>query len=642
MYKIKSIRLINFKFFFGEKNIALDRKNALIYGENGSGKSSIYWALHCFLHSTLKPNIDSVRKYFVPISENEESIRNRYAHAHADKKSGIIIKLTHDDYEQYADIDAEISDKIVNTQTNQTIKLMTLSSELINYKVIYNMYLATNKSTIKLFKYFEKNLMEFISFDQSLTTIYGHDIQSNALEWWRYIEKGVVPYKTMTDPRYILFQEHVALFNRKMSDFLQLITEETNRCLTEDFKEQFKISFKYTKAVYNDYKYGEDGKTHGRTRATTPPEIELFVRLEDSGKVASFIKRPHSFLNEARLSAIAIAIRFAILNHRYIEQAPRIMVLDDLLLSLDLGNRNTILKILLNKYAKSYQLIILTHDRAFFDCALNHLSEEERMANWKIYEMYETMDGDKKVPYIVGYMTPLAKAYAYFKGHHCPIDYNACGNNQRQALEEIFKEQFKIYSLKDENNELVKVGTLMLAECIDRAKPMYREIGFETAILDELTIHTRQSLNPSSHHNPQSNFYKGELARTFEIIEILKAHKITALVPTDDIITFTVRCSNGEELHYEVQVLENILIYRKPEDKYFIRLNDKRKYHIIKCNDQDYDHVTHGQDLSELYRDTIQGITTNLHKDPIIEDNILEIFKYKDFSLQNHIDRLNA
>lgn len=92
MYKIKSIRLINFKFFFGEKNIALDRKNALIYGENGSGKSSIYWALHCFLHSTLKPNIDSVRKYFVPISENEESIRNRYAHAHADKKSGIIIK----------------------------------------------------------------------------------------------------------------------------------------------------------------------------------------------------------------------------------------------------------------------------------------------------------------------------------------------------------------------------------------------------------------------------------------------------------------------------------------------------------------------------------------------------------------------
>lgn len=64
--------------------------------------------------------------------------------------------------------------------------------------------------------------------------------------------------------------------------------------------------------------------------------------------------------------------------------------------------------------------------------------------------MYETENGDKKVPKVVTYQSSLSKAYAYFKGDNCPIDYNACGNNQRQALEEIFKEQFKAYAMRNE------------------------------------------------------------------------------------------------------------------------------------------------------------------------------------------------
>ena len=97
MYKIKNIKLNNFKFFFGEQNLKLDKKHTLIYGENGSGKSSIYWALHCFLHSTLKPNVASVQKYFLPISQSEESIKNRYAQD--GDKSGVSITLEHLEYE---------------------------------------------------------------------------------------------------------------------------------------------------------------------------------------------------------------------------------------------------------------------------------------------------------------------------------------------------------------------------------------------------------------------------------------------------------------------------------------------------------------------------------------------------------------
>lgn len=638
MYRIKSIKLTNFKFFFGEENLKLDKKHSLIYGENGSGKSSIYWALHCFLHSTLKPNAASVQKYFLPISRNDESIKNRYAQD--TEKSGVSITLEHDDFSRYANINAEISDSVVNTQTSPEIKLMTLSSELINYKVIYNMYLATNKSTIKLFSYFEKNLMEFIDFDQDLTTISGNKLSRNSLEWWRYIKDGILPYTTMTDPRYIQFQDHVAIFNRKLNDYLQLITGEANRILNEDFGENFKFKFQYTPAIYNDFKY-KNGQPHGRTRETTAPEIELLVILPDLHGAVSEIKRPQSYLNEARLSAIAIAIRLAILKERYIEKAPRIMVLDDLLLSLDLGNRSSLLKVLLKKYAPLYQLIILTHDRVFFDCVLNHLSDEEQK-KWCILEMYETEKDNKKVPTVIQYQTALSKAYSYFKGINCSIDYNACGNNQRQALEGLFKKQFETYSLRNKDGELVQTSGLMIADCIANAKSMYSKIGFDTDLLDELEIHRKQSLNPTSHHNPQSNYYKAEIERTFEIIDLLNEHKIEKLVPFDSIISLDVECNDGTKCSYKIQILDDILVYKKPDSVYFLNPSDKRKYAVKEFNGIDVDHNTSTFTLMEFYEDTLSGIINHLHKEPIKKEDLLSAFQYDGKTIQTLLEERNG
>ena len=637
MYRIKNIKLTNFKFFFGEKNLKLDKKHTLIYGENGSGKSSIYWAFHCFLHSTLKPNAASVQKYFLPISRNDESIK--YIYAQDSEKSGVSITLEHDDFSRYTNINAEISDSVVNTQTSPEIKLMTLSSELINYKVIYNMYLATNKSTIKLFSYFEKNLMEFIDFDQDLTTISGNRLSRNSLEWWRYIKEGIQPYTTMTDPRYLQFQEHVKIFNQKLNDYLQLITSEANQILNEDFGENFKFKFQYTPAIYNDFKYKE-GLPHGRTRETTAPEIELLVILPQLHGVASEIKRPQSYLNEARLSAIAISIRLAILKERYIDQASRIMVLDDLLLSLDLGNRSSLLKVLLKKYAPLYQLIILTHDRVFFDCVLNHLSEEEQK-RWCILEMYETEVDNKRVPIVIQYQTALSKAYSYFKGINCSIDYNACGNNQRQALEELFKKQFEAYSLRHDNGELLQTNGLMIGSCISYAKNMYSKIGFDTDLLDELEIHRKQSLNPTSHHNPQSNFYKSEILRTFEIINILDSHKIEKLVPHDSVISLLVECEDGTKCTYKIQILDDILVYKKPDSDYFLSQSDKRKYVIKEYNGESINNETSGLTLIELYQDTLNGIISKLHKKPIKKEDILSAFLYEGKTIYTILEEWN-
>lgn len=634
MYKIKRINITNFKFFFGTTSLDFDRKNILIYGENGSGKSSIYWALHCFLHSTLKSDLDGVRKYFKHITEHDESIKNRYASQN--NPSSIEVILSHQEKNLYADIITKISNTTVNTKTFDDVKLMTMSSDLINYKVIYNMYPATNRSSIKLFPYFVDNLLEFIDFKQGLVTIYGQDLSKCSLDWWRYIKNGMKPYTTMNNPLYHDFQGHVRSFNENMRESLQLITDRANNLLINDFNENFEIELRYKHATYNEF--NEHNK--GRNRITLPPEIELIVKLPYLSGKSSIVERPHSYLNEARLSSIALAIRLAILEERFSSHAPRVLVLDDLLLSLDLGNREVVLKLLFDKYINRYQLIILTHDRVFFDSVLNHLPKDELKENWKCFEMYETKDGDKKVPSIVEYKTSLAKAIKYFNGDKCDIDYNACGNNQRQAIEEIFKNQFKTYCLRDNDNNKIETSQMMISECIEKAKQLYPIIGFDTVILDELKICTKQSLNPSSHHNPKSNFYKRELQRTFEIISILNKHDIRVFIPVDSELKFKVSCEDGSEHDYKLKVLDDILVYKQSAGDYYFVNSDKYDFQMIEYNGKIIDYKIKSNTLADMYNDTCNHIDKT-SKATRVED-MYYVFEFEGLNLMDLLNGINS
>lgn len=52
--KIQSIDIKNYKAFYGEHTLKLSGKNVFIYGENGSGKSSLYYALKDFFQSSIE------------------------------------------------------------------------------------------------------------------------------------------------------------------------------------------------------------------------------------------------------------------------------------------------------------------------------------------------------------------------------------------------------------------------------------------------------------------------------------------------------------------------------------------------------------------------------------------------------------
>ena len=77
-WRIESLKIENFKFFKEEFIFSPQGKNVLLYGENGSGKSSIYWSLFTIIQSVLKqPTLDDARKYFD--ANNSQHLRNRYS-----------------------------------------------------------------------------------------------------------------------------------------------------------------------------------------------------------------------------------------------------------------------------------------------------------------------------------------------------------------------------------------------------------------------------------------------------------------------------------------------------------------------------------------------------------------------------------
>lgn len=639
MSKINDITISNFKFFGKEETIHLGGKHLLLYGENGSGKSSIFWGLYTLLEASLKDPSET-GKYFLPIDKSDESLVNIYAPLMTEisskkEHSNSYIKIQDDNAKTYelslldnricGDLDAQESRK---------------ASDFINYQSIFKFQEFRNSETPDLYDVFVYSILPYVNF--SSFKIKGKTLSNASSMWLEYQDgpghttnyKGdkILVYKN--SPQYKEFCNFEAHFNSEFTKLIDYINVNAKARLKElGYDMDFQLLFSQPNHIKKDKKY-----------EYTPFKIELKITNYNGTSVD--IKKPHVFLNEAKLSALATAIRLTILDYRVdkatVPNALKVLVLDDLMISLDMGNRDNLTKLLLKKYTKDYQMLFLTHDRAYFNCVLNHLSEEDQKNNWRIMEMYETDKGDKKIPSIFPYRSALSKAYAYFKGDNCFIDYNACGNNQRQALEEIFKKQFKAYSLREDNGELVQTNDLMIAGFIVKAKAMYSKIGFDTDLLDELEIHRKQSLNPTSHHNPQSNFYKSEIERTFEIITLLKDHRIEKLVPCGSIITLEVECDDGTNYSYKLQIHDDILAYKAPHSGYFVNLSDKRVFCILECNGAAINIKTNGLTLQELYKETLEGIKNRFHKNPIEIEDAFSLFQYGGKTIKDILDERNV
>lgn len=73
--RITEIHIKNYRAFYGENHICLDKdgKNLMVYGKNGSGKSSLFTALQDFLKSSVS-KIEVEENIFVPTLQKNTAI----------------------------------------------------------------------------------------------------------------------------------------------------------------------------------------------------------------------------------------------------------------------------------------------------------------------------------------------------------------------------------------------------------------------------------------------------------------------------------------------------------------------------------------------------------------------------------------
>ena len=309
MIKIEKIKLNNFRFFTNENNIfEPDGKNLLIYGENGSGKSSIFRAFE-FLAQT-QINKDTFLESKNIFSQNDPSL---------------IFEL--DNQEQI------IIDKEHLENNHSYLKALSIYKPMLEYKNLLKIHYHTDKSSdeINIYDMLRKLFREYpLSKNRLLGDITNPDIYFNALEK--------------------LLNSHIL---KDINDFLA------------KFDNKF-----FIKKFFFDKEFTEDGKV----------EFMINVKIDFMDNSLNIY---HEFLNEARLSALAIAIHFAIIRNvsdKLDDSSLKLLILDDLLISLDMSNRLSLIAVL-KEYFSDFQIFLFTHDKSFFEIL------KEKMS-WKNYEMY--------------------------------------------------------------------------------------------------------------------------------------------------------------------------------------------------------------------------------------------------------------
>ena len=588
MNKIKQIKLKNFKFFYGEVSIDLERSNALIFGENGSGKSSLYWALYTFLQSVLKTDNAKIQKYF--LHNHQENLRNRFA----DDAHESYIKLVFED-DHKSTTDKQISNTTVNTKTGTLIKQAIQGSELINYKLLSKIHDFKNPQEINLFPIMDKDILPFINFREALVRHDGVAGTSNAQEWWDYIKNGLHPRGRMHDPPYRAFSTAVSKFNGELKFYFDSIVESVNEYL-EKFKQPFTISFEFNNCSYDEF---ETGSTTKRNHRTIAPKIIIHANFNHVRIPADKqkITRPHTFLNEAKLTSIALSIRFAMLDQKLsgaiAVDTPKFLILDDVLVSLDMSNREIVLDIILKEFT-DYQLIILTHDRNFFEL-LRHRIKRFGNENWKYIEMYECEKDGIPQPLIFESESYIGQAEWYLKNGKFEIAGNLLRKEAENFIKQFLPDRYKL----GEYGQL-KPLAIMLSEAIKFSK----QNDLDVKLFEDLNGHTKFLLNHSSHDSYDVPLFRSEIENCLNTLKEVRKIKNKPFLKRGEQVEFELTALNGADTYKFEIILEDDFRLLQELGKGSVLSKGMVNYWIYRNGVKTKNEIQHGSEsLKKMYDD---------------------------------------
>lgn len=336
-WKLQKIELENFKFFKKPFEFPLDGKNILLYGENGSGKSSIVWGLYTLMESHKKAVAD-VQKYFDP--DNDQHLRNRYSarNDHSSIKTTFVPVANGVPPKDY-----EISDTIISTQTagDDFIRLTTAAFDMFNYRMLSDWIYQKNSRSIDLFGGFEKDIFKYLYFRHAYVRVDGtiptHDGKT-AEEWWQYIKSVSLPLTRRGQVNrgtleYTRFTTLLRDFKNEMDAVLMQVERSANDMLHNDLGlRNIAVQIDMTDVPFNLLKPNcrryKDGKVHN-------PSVNVKASMIDVNVPGwtTNIKHLATFFNESKLTCIGIALRLAISDYKLISNGDvsPVLCIDDLL-----------------------------------------------------------------------------------------------------------------------------------------------------------------------------------------------------------------------------------------------------------------------------------------------------------------------
>ena len=465
--RITDIEIKNFKAFYGAYRIDLRKsgKNLLIYGENGSGKSSLYFALKLFLESggNLSHRFENDQNIFITdVGYIKLGLR-------ASRSSRL---------ETY-----EWSESVRETEDELIIEASRAKGFLDYKDLLETHYVHRESNTVNVFNLLVKTLLA------NTVNIEGRRLADD----WSDIQS---PYPRRNATSQIAtLEERIESFNIELANRLAELQPKASEIL-DKFGHNVDIKFDFPGVKYND-----------KTKKLDNQQILLTVDL--SGRN---IPRHHLFLNEARLSAIAIAIYFSAILIQP-ESDLKILALDDVLIGLDMSNRLPVLNIL-DEYFPEHQIFLTTYDKAWYEIVRQRTSDAE----WKYAEFYSGKTDEYEIPVYVEDKAYLEKAKAYFDDN----DYKACAIYLRTAFEVAIKkfcenEKLQVRYRENPKNLTtddfwgpIKTGTL------GDGTPF-----LEQCLIDEIELYRSIILNPLSHSRTVT-VVKKEISEAIEAVEKLE------------------------------------------------------------------------------------------------------------------------
>ena len=491
---ITGITLNNYRAFGKPESIDIPNgHHLLVYGENGSGKSSIYSGFKDFFASSFPGSLVSFKL-------------NEFEKANKNENGKILITITRtDESGTTTETGYTFNEPLDGSNHRQPeIQLANKVKGFLDYKRMLQVHALDVHPNMQpnVFSLVVKELLG----EHRVADPKGGTTSVEFLEEYNRLAQILCNTRSNTT-KYMAAESELNKLNTELFKLLGQVFKEATSYLERYFKNKLRLDIRYNNLKV--YKSDASGKRQ--------MSEELYLRVSYAGRE---IEHYHVFLNEARLSALAVCLYLASVRINPLpKEVIRVLYLDDVFIGLDTSNRIPLLEILRDEFIKrGFQIFISTYDRQWFELARQWF--DNYGCKFKSLELYIEDDGNPttpEYPVVLPSEGNIGKAEAHFKAK----DYPATGNYLRKECEAIIKNLLPdTYRIDQHSEPITNLEGLM-----QQIYQLYEDsnIPQPQALLDAIKIYRKALLNPSSHDDLKSPIYRREIKDVFSIIQKLRA-----------------------------------------------------------------------------------------------------------------------